>query len=270
MTSSICYVCDAETDWRCDFSKIKSQHSNTPIQKLLQRFLGDFKSERDLEDESNRICIECITKIDEYDWSYVMMIEREKAIRNILLKTEKLYVNRSANQKDNEPTIHKISVDNGVKINDYDEEKKIDPDHLATINEPELSEGTNESNIALVDLKPGDSNSDCDGKSESDEDYIPLSQISAARPQKKRGRKRKTLQTETNAAKLPKIAESENLGVQKKRKGRKIGQKNHDIHVDGKLKCSECLDEFHNITLLRVITNLIITSYPGSSIKNCF
>lgn len=217
MTSNICYVCDAETDWRNDFSKIKSQHSQTPIVELLQRFIGDFKTQRNLRNESNRICIECITKIDEYDWTCVLMIERENELRNLLLNTEKLYKQNDNNDES----------DFEWKYNDDAMQDELVPKIEIEEFEPS-NEFTTESNEVLIE--ENDSDFDYNSPNDSEDEYIPIKQI-----QEKRERKKKASKTVTET--------KSTANERKSKRGRKKGVKmrSHNFHA----KCLDCGLEFH-------------------------
>lgn len=60
-----CFVCNIKTDdWRNNLNGLKSQHSNTSIVDFIKQILGDFKSMRHIEDETNCICDDCLNKIE--------------------------------------------------------------------------------------------------------------------------------------------------------------------------------------------------------------
>lgn len=86
---AVCYVCNQEShDWRRNFTEIKSQHTQTSISEFIRKFLGDSGSLRDIDNESNCICVECLLEIDEYDRLTQQVIEQETKLRNLLLATE--------------------------------------------------------------------------------------------------------------------------------------------------------------------------------------
>ena len=92
----ICYVCNEPTDnWRRNFTELKSQHSNMPIVDLLKRFLDDFETQRNIDDESNCICAKCLNRIDDYDCMCVLCAEREKELKELLRATEKSHIHRA-------------------------------------------------------------------------------------------------------------------------------------------------------------------------------
>ncbi|XP_055305979.1 zinc finger protein 271-like [Sitodiplosis mosellana] len=94
----ICYLCNEQTnDWRVlnlNFTELKSQHSNTPIVDLLKRFLDDFESQRDIENETNCVCPKCLDRINDYDRMCVLCEEKEKELKELLLTTEKWHMSR--------------------------------------------------------------------------------------------------------------------------------------------------------------------------------
>lgn len=85
----ICYVCNKETtEWYQNFTELKSQHTETPICQFIKTLLADFDSVRNIDDESNYICAECLQQIDDYDWIKQQAIEQEAKLRHLLLTTE--------------------------------------------------------------------------------------------------------------------------------------------------------------------------------------
>lgn len=86
---AICYVCNIESsNCRRNFAEIKSQHTQTPVSQFIRKFLGDFESLRNIADDSNCICDECLRQIDEHDWMCQQVIEQETKLRDLLLATE--------------------------------------------------------------------------------------------------------------------------------------------------------------------------------------
>lgn len=84
-----CYLCNSETEDFCEnFSQINSKHTQTPIVEYIIQFLGDFISKRNVYDEANCMCMECVSRIHAYDWSVLKAKEQEKVLTNILMKTE--------------------------------------------------------------------------------------------------------------------------------------------------------------------------------------
>lgn len=115
----ICYFCNQVTNaWAQDFTQFKSQHSKTPISVLTQKFLGNFESSRNVDEESNCICSDCLNRVNEYDLTAQMAIEQERELRELLvstelsliLKTDEDYHNGSVSENDanelmeNDPT----------------------------------------------------------------------------------------------------------------------------------------------------------------------
>lgn len=85
----ICYVCNKSASvFTQNLTKYKSQHSKTPISDFIRKFLGDFESSRNIDDESNCICSKCLIQVIEYDLTTQKAIEQEKALRELLISTE--------------------------------------------------------------------------------------------------------------------------------------------------------------------------------------
>lgn len=85
----LCYLCNSETEDFCEnFSQINSKHTQTPIVEYIIQFLGDFISKRNVYDEANCMCMECVSRIHAYDWSVLKAKEQEKVLSNLLMETE--------------------------------------------------------------------------------------------------------------------------------------------------------------------------------------
>lgn len=85
----ICYVCNQETElWCQNFTAIESQHTKMLISELIRRFLGDFQSLRNIDDESNCICWQCLDRVNEWDLAYKTADIKYKTLQSLLLSTE--------------------------------------------------------------------------------------------------------------------------------------------------------------------------------------
>lgn len=90
-----CYVCNSATDdWRSNLIGLKSQHSNVLVTDLLKKVLNGFQSMRNIDDELNCICIDCLSKIEDYDWICLRAKQSEKDLYNILIQTENGYMTK--------------------------------------------------------------------------------------------------------------------------------------------------------------------------------
>lgn len=86
---TICYVCSEESTDLCrNFTEIKTQYTQTSISQFIRKLLGDFESMRNIDGESNCICIECLRQIDGYDLMCQQVIEQETKLRHLLLASE--------------------------------------------------------------------------------------------------------------------------------------------------------------------------------------
>lgn len=84
-----CYLCNqAGSNWPTNLREIKSKHSNTPVIVFIEKFLGSFFSKRNIRDESNCLCSDCLSQIYAYDWSLENVKRQETNLRGILIKTE--------------------------------------------------------------------------------------------------------------------------------------------------------------------------------------
>lgn len=86
-----CFVCHVKTDdWRNDLRGLKSQHSCTYVTEFIKKILGDFHLMRDIDDESNTICADCLNRFEEYDWTCTMAKQYEKELYDLIVRTETL------------------------------------------------------------------------------------------------------------------------------------------------------------------------------------
>lgn len=88
----ICYVCNKSINaWRQNLTKLKLIYSECSISALLKNFLGDFQSNRNIDNISNCICEKCYDQIKVYDWFRIAANEKENELRCLFMKTEKLF-----------------------------------------------------------------------------------------------------------------------------------------------------------------------------------
>lgn len=100
----VCYLCnEPASDWRANFVELYSKHTKTGIIDLFKRFLADFPSQRIIDDDSNRICVNCLDKIDDYDLMLATVAEKEITLRRMLFNTERFFNSRQ-NQDESEVT----------------------------------------------------------------------------------------------------------------------------------------------------------------------
>lgn len=86
-----CFVCHMKTDdWRNELDGLKSQHSSTFITDFIKNILGDFETKRNVDDRSNCICVDCLNRFEEYDWTCTMAKQYEKELYDLLVHTESL------------------------------------------------------------------------------------------------------------------------------------------------------------------------------------
>lgn len=86
-----CFVCHVKTDdWRNELQGLRSQHSSSFVTDFIKIILGDFNLMKNIDDESNCICADCLNRFEEYDWTCTMARQYEKELYDLLVKTESL------------------------------------------------------------------------------------------------------------------------------------------------------------------------------------
>lgn len=221
MDLTICYICNLKADeWQNNLSELKSQHSRSPIKFFINKFLGGFESSRNVDDESNSICMGCLQRIDEYDLSCVIAEQTEKELQELLLKTEHFYV-------EEQKKIHEI------------EELNVDCEPRDIQTKPmndDSDEAKTDSDDGDVDNAESDSDFKCEIKSESSEDegddleFVPAGKSEMGKDvfiqvQKKR-------LGEKALSKLTKLSEEGTYRVRTGRRGRPADQPHYE--------CSDC------------------------------
>lgn len=89
----ICYVCNKRTKkWSKNLTELKSKHSGTPITAFIAKFLDNYVSLREINDVTNCICSDCLSRIYSYDWMCMKVKEQEKEFHKLLLDTEQKFV----------------------------------------------------------------------------------------------------------------------------------------------------------------------------------
>lgn len=88
-----CIVCNSASNL-CDqnIGDLQSKHSEARICDLIQRCLGTTSLNRNIEDESNQLCIcnECIAKFNEYDLACVTAERVGYELQQMLAQTDQL------------------------------------------------------------------------------------------------------------------------------------------------------------------------------------
>lgn len=102
-----CFVCHVKTDdWRNDLRGLRSQHSCTYVTDFIKTILGDYNTKRNVDDETNCICADCLNRFEEYDWTCTMAKQYEKELYDLLVKTEELCCSEVKGEStDTEPQI---------------------------------------------------------------------------------------------------------------------------------------------------------------------
>ena len=115
--NAICYICNQESaEWCRNFTEITCEHTQTPIADYIRQFLGDFHSTRNIEDEFNHICAECLQQIDDYDWMKQQANEQEAKLCILLLKTEAKF---SENNEPNAEEYYENIGEDGCTVDEF-------------------------------------------------------------------------------------------------------------------------------------------------------
>lgn len=84
-----CFVCNIKTDeWRSGLCGLMSQHSSTLITVLIRSILGNFQLSRNVDNESNCICSDCLSRIEDCDWQRIAAQRCERELYDLLVQTE--------------------------------------------------------------------------------------------------------------------------------------------------------------------------------------
>lgn len=84
-----CYVCNKNTIfYQQNLTEIKSNHSGKRICDFIKQFARDIETNRNVDDESNCICGDCLQRIYMYDWVCVEAVKRENTLIQLLSATE--------------------------------------------------------------------------------------------------------------------------------------------------------------------------------------
>lgn len=179
-------------DWRNELDGLKSQHSSTFITDFIKKILGDFETKRNVDDQSNCICVDCLNRFEEYDWTCTMAKQYEKELYDLLVHTESLCFTE---KKENDEPIDSIEPSIGrpyldpltgfveVSFRDDDIDGMGDDDLLNVMAEPLLvpkEKPSDEEDLALDCDATGNIDDDSDFKTEAssnhgqdDDEYLP-------------------------------------------------------------------------------------------------
>lgn len=87
--SEFCFVCNTKTQKYCqNLRKIIIKSTGTRLSNLIEKFLNEVGSERQVNDVSNVLCFDCLRKLLSYDQMVLMINNSEKELRDLLSKTE--------------------------------------------------------------------------------------------------------------------------------------------------------------------------------------
>ncbi|XP_031632784.1 uncharacterized protein LOC116346722 [Contarinia nasturtii] len=84
-----CYVCNKKTtEYKQNLCEIKSVISNIKVSTFIEKFLNGNSSHRNVNDERNCICMECLEQIFQYDVMSTQVVLLEHKFRELLNSTE--------------------------------------------------------------------------------------------------------------------------------------------------------------------------------------
>lgn len=130
-----CYICNTTSVFYSrNLFKTKSKYTETRICEFIQKFLGNYPSEREFipinsNENEHCVCIECLNKIDEYDLATMTAKRMERELRDILLHTEALFYRENKSFNTDElfgPPIDSVDTLDDYKVECYEENGDID------------------------------------------------------------------------------------------------------------------------------------------------
>lgn len=86
-----CFVCNTKTKKYYPNLRgimIKTSGMRTLLCNLIERFLNEVNSKRQVNDKSNVICVDCLGKFQSYDQMVSSVKDAENRLRDLLTKTE--------------------------------------------------------------------------------------------------------------------------------------------------------------------------------------
>lgn len=88
----VCFLCNLGSD-NCEgnIDQLKCQHSGIPIVEIIKKFYRNLTPRRIIADETNFICVECIIRINEYDYAFETMQRIENDFHDLLVKGEHIW-----------------------------------------------------------------------------------------------------------------------------------------------------------------------------------
>lgn len=120
-----CYVCNNKSAYyKNNLPKIELQNTKTPVSELIKRLTRDFETNRNVDNESNCICGNCLRKVYLYDWACMEVAKREKILIKLLSATENQCHTEPVSMEDE----HDLAVEGGIEIKTEEPELMEDND----------------------------------------------------------------------------------------------------------------------------------------------
>lgn len=136
----LCYLCNKETHvWHQNLLQLKLQHSNISICTFFKKFLKNLESHRNVENQLNCICEECYDEIQVYDAMRMMVVQKENALRDLLLATEQSFAR--SGELETEIKMEIIEMDTAAAAMDYEPKIVLQETDVKPIRQPNKSVG---------------------------------------------------------------------------------------------------------------------------------
>lgn len=121
----VCYLCNQKVEYKChNIKETLSKHSSKPIIEFIEKFLQDFESQRDINDETNGVCSGCLCRILSYDWMCLKINDEERDLKRTLIRTENDFIAKKKIKQ--EKFFEEIDVKNNENFEEIDSKKEDD------------------------------------------------------------------------------------------------------------------------------------------------
>lgn len=130
-----CFVCSIKTDeWRSGLSGLVSQHSSTRITVLIRTILGAFQSARNVDDELNCICPDCLSRLEDCDWQRQTTQRCERELYDLLVSTEIQSLAKQKADESEEPQAQATDQSGVIDVDDlHDDPPQAQQSHVGGV-----------------------------------------------------------------------------------------------------------------------------------------
>lgn len=117
----ICYICNkTANEWCKNFPKRRLKSSKLTISDIIKRIVRNVTVQRDIDAESNCLCMQCLKDIQEYDSMCVSLEQKEKNLRKLILATNKTWTSNGQNR--NEQVDEDLPTSTNEDVSNLDDE----------------------------------------------------------------------------------------------------------------------------------------------------